>query len=36
MNAGQRFSGSEWSRILKTGGLVVFGPCGHVGYCSLH
>ncbi len=25
MNAGQRFSGSEWSRILKGEGLVVFG-----------
>ncbi len=23
MSAGQRFSGSEWSRILKGGGLVV-------------
>ncbi len=25
MNAGQRFSDSEWSRILTAGGLVVFG-----------
>ncbi len=23
MNAGQRFSDSEWSRILKAGGLVI-------------
>ncbi len=33
---GGRFSDSEWSRILKAGGLVVFGvSCGHVWYCSV-
>ncbi len=31
-----RFSDSEWRRILKAGGLVVFGAsCGPVWYCSL-
>ncbi len=33
---GQRFSDSEWSRILKAGDLVLCGAsCGHVWYCSL-
>ncbi len=32
---GQRFSNSEWNRILKAGDLVVFGICGPVWYYSL-
>ncbi len=36
LNAGQRFSDSEWIRILKAGDLVVLGvSCGPVWYCCL-